>query len=113
MNEIKKDKALKSNLRKLMPILILFLSPLFKNFDWERFEFTDCNESSKPEQSFDYSSINQVKERRQTELTFETLKQYKGFENISEDQAVKEIDNMKKLAKILFHLHTNEQAISI
>ncbi len=48
---------------------------------------------------------------RTTELTFETLKQYKGFENTSEADAAKQIDVIKRMAKILHHLYLNEQHI--
>jgi len=44
-----------------------------------------------------------------TELTYETLKKYKGFENITEEQAVKEIEVIKRLAKILHCLYVSEQ----
>lgn len=43
-----------------------------------------------------------------SELNFETLKTFKGFENITEQQAQKEIEVIKRLAKILHHLITNE-----
>jgi ribosomal protein S21 len=49
------------------------------------------------------------KKNRQTELTYETLKQYKGFEKTSEVEASKQIETIKRLAKILFYLHLNEQ----
>jgi hypothetical protein len=43
-----------------------------------------------------------------SELNFETLKTFKGFENMTEQQAQKEIEVIKRLAKILHHLITNE-----
>ena len=53
--------------------------------------------------------INKVNETPQTGLTYEKLKTYKGFEDITEAQAEKEIDNIKRLAKVLYYLYLNEQ----
>ena len=44
-----------------------------------------------------------------TELTYEKLKTYKGFENVTEAEAVKEIEIIKKLAKILYYMYLKEQ----
>ena len=52
---------------------------------------------------------NGVNETPQTDLTYEKLKTYKGFEDITEAQAEKEIDNIKRLAKVLYYLYLNEQ----
>lgn len=51
------------------------------------------------------SDIEKVK----TELTYEKLKTYKGFENITETEAEKEIEIIKKLAKILYYMYLKEQ----
>ena len=44
-----------------------------------------------------------------TDLTYEKLKKYKGFENSTEEEAIKEIEIIKKLAKILLYMYKNEQ----
>lgn len=48
-------------------------------------------------------------EVNKTELTYEKLKQYKGFENSTEEEAIKQIEVIKKLAKILYYMYMNEQ----
>jgi hypothetical protein len=53
--------------------------------------------------------INGINNSSQNELTYEQLKKYKGFEDITETQAEKEIENIKRLAKILYYLYINEQ----
>lgn len=45
----------------------------------------------------------------QAELTYEKLKEYKGFENVTEAESVKIIEGIKQLAKNLFFLYQNEQ----
>ena len=45
---------------------------------------------------------------RGKELSPETLKQYKGFENKTETELLKEIEVIKCLAKILFEQLKNE-----
>ena len=52
---------------------------------------------------------NGINNSSQNELTYEQLKKYKGFEDITEPQAEKEIENRKRLAKILYYLYINEQ----
>lgn len=42
-------------------------------------------------------------------LTYEKLKKYKGFENSTEEEAIKQIEIIKKLAKILLYMYKNEQ----
>ncbi|MGZ4100237.1 MAG: hypothetical protein ACXVNM_15225 [Bacteroidia bacterium] len=42
-------------------------------------------------------------------LTYEKLKTYKGFENISEAESEEMITGIRKLAKILFYLYQHEQ----
>ncbi len=53
--------------------------------------------------------INGINNSSQNELTYEQLKKYKGFEDLTETQAEKEIENIKRLAKILYYLYINEQ----
>ncbi len=43
------------------------------------------------------------------ELTYEKLKTFKGFENVTEAQAKKEIETIKRLAKILYYLYMHEE----
>lgn len=43
-----------------------------------------------------------------SELTIEKLKKYKGFENYTEEQAKIAIENIKRLAKLLFNIYTND-----
>ncbi|MBA3681745.1 MAG: hypothetical protein H0W73_11380 [Bacteroidetes bacterium] len=52
--------------------------------------------------------IKQGKNSQENELTPETLKQYEGFENITEAQATKQIDTIKRLAKILYYSYMYE-----
>lgn len=52
---------------------------------------------------------NETVNEPQSELTYEKLKTYKGFENITEPESVKYIESIKKLAKILFYLYEHEQ----
>jgi hypothetical protein len=42
-------------------------------------------------------------------LTYEKLKSYKGFENVTEEEAKNEIQTIKKLARILHFLMLEEQ----
>lgn len=53
--------------------------------------------------------INGINNSSQNELTYEQLKKYKGFEDLTETQAEREIENIKRLAKILYYLYINEQ----
>lgn len=59
--------------------------------------------------NYDDILIKQIKQSNQTELTYQKLKTYKGFENITEEESVKQIEGIKKLAKILFHLYETEK----
>lgn len=52
--------------------------------------------------------IKAGKNLQETELTHETLKQYEGFENITEAQAKKQIDTIKRLAKIIYYSYMYE-----
>lgn len=47
-----------------------------------------------------------------TDLTYEKLKQYKDFENSTEEEAIKQIEIIKRLAKILYCMYLNEQNIN-
>lgn len=55
---------------------------------------------------------NQVNDPLPTELTYEQLKKYKGFENVTEAQAEKEIENIKRLTKVLYYLYVYEQQMN-
>jgi hypothetical protein len=44
-----------------------------------------------------------------SELTYEKLKTYEGFENVSEAESEKIIEGIKRMAKILYLLYENEQ----
>ncbi len=66
------------------------------------------SEPNKKETKKDFN-FNSCKQIQQTELTYETLKLYRGFENTSELEAPKQIEAIKRLAKILYYLHLNEQ----
>lgn len=44
-----------------------------------------------------------------TELTYEKLKTYKGFENSTEAEAEKQIDAIKRLAKVLLYMYIDEE----
>ena len=113
MNKVKKDKTMESFKQGMIAFLILWLPLLLKNIDWEWVTVTDCNQSiTTLEQSFDYTPINQFKRPRKTKLTFEVLKQYKGFENTTETEAEKQIEIIKRLGKILYYSYTNEQQIN-
>lgn len=46
------------------------------------------------------------------DLTYEKLKQYKGFENSTEAEAMQQIEIIKRLAKILYYMYMNEQKIN-
>lgn len=50
--------------------------------------------------------------RVKADLTHEKLKQYKGFENSTKEEAIKQIEIIKKLAKILYYMYMNEQKIN-
>lgn len=43
------------------------------------------------------------------ELTYEHLKTYKGFENISEAEAEKQIEFIKRMAKAMYFMYIEEQ----
>lgn len=51
-------------------------------------------------------------EVNKTELTYEKLKKYKGFENSTEEEAIKQIEIIKKLTKILYCMYMNEQQMN-
>lgn len=43
------------------------------------------------------------------ELIPEKLRSYKGFENCTDEEAEKQIHTIKKFAKVLYHLHREEE----
>ena len=57
----------------------------------------------------DFITTKRTKTPQQTELNYEKLKTYKGLEDITEEESAKHIESIKKMAKILFYLHQNEQ----
>ncbi len=109
MNSEEKNKMSESSKRRLVAIVIILLAQLLKNLDWEKLEFVDCTKPVMSEQSVDYVPIKHIKKRKQTELTFVSLKQYKGFENTSETEAEKQIDFIKRMAKVLYYMNIDEQ----
>lgn len=46
--------------------------------------------------------------KQNTELTFEKLKTYPGFENITEAESVKQIDSIKRFAKLLYSMYKSD-----
>ncbi|HWY09919.1 MAG TPA: hypothetical protein VN026_01275 [Bacteroidia bacterium] len=71
--------------------------------------FKDILNKQTTELNDNLSLTKKVKKCQQTELTFEKLKTYKGFENMSEEESTKQIEAIKKMAKVMFHLYENEQ----
>lgn len=60
------------------------------------------------------ASLKPTKQVRKTELNPETLRQYAGFEKTSDIEAQIQIDAIKRMAKVLFYLHTmKDQANNI
>ncbi len=53
--------------------------------------------------------INGINNSSQNELTYEQIKKYKGFENTNEAEAEKQIEFIKRMAKVMFYMYTNEQ----
>ena len=53
-----------------------------------------------------------IKNDSANELNFEKLKTYKGFENISEDEARAEIERIKSLARILLGIYVKENKLT-
>lgn len=109
MNNKEINKAKESSNRRLIAVIILLLAQLFKNIDWEQLEFIDCTHRVTHEQSVNYTRIKQIKKPRQSKLTFVTLKQYKGFENVNEEDAKKDIEFIQRMAKVLYYLNIDEQ----
>ena len=52
---------------------------------------------------------NSVNKNSNSELTIEKLRTYKGFENITEEEAQIHIIAIKKLARVLYGIYLNEQ----
>ena len=48
----------------------------------------------------------------QSELSFEKLRTYKGFENVTEEEAQIQIEIIRKLARILHYMYMNEQQMN-
>lgn len=48
----------------------------------------------------------------QSELTYEKLKTYDGFENVTEEEAQVQIEIIRKLARILHYMYMNEQQMN-
>ena len=57
----------------------------------------------KPKKSVNQNSFS--------ELTIEKLRTYKGFENFTEEQAQIAIVNIKRLAKLLFGMYSNDNPL--
>lgn len=51
---------------------------------------------------------NKNSKNQNTELTFESLKTYPGFENATEEESVKIISNIKRLAKVLYSMYQSD-----
>lgn len=43
-----------------------------------------------------------------SELTYENLKKYKGFEDTSEAESEKQIEFIKRMAKVMYYMYINE-----
>lgn len=52
-----------------------------------------------------------MKHNRQvnSELNYEHLKKYKGFEDINEADAEKQIEFIKRMAKVMYYMYIEEQ----
>ena len=44
-------------------------------------------------------------------LTYEELKKCKGFENITESEALKELEVINRIAKMMYYMYMNNQQI--
>jgi hypothetical protein len=53
---------------------------------------------------------NLVNEHSKSELTTTKLRSYTGFENFTEEQALLAIQNIKRMAKILFSFYQNDNS---
>lgn len=105
---------MESNLHKLIAVLILLLPPLFKHFDWERFEVTDCNQSVTDEQSY---SIKHIKRPRnynfaynnsnKRKLTIEQIRSNKTFANISDTEAQEISDALLNISILTYNIYKN------
>lgn len=51
------------------------------------------------------------KNKRQKRLTVEELKQYKGLENLSEQEANEAIDTLEKYALLMYELFKKDQEL--
>ena len=120
---------MESNLHKLIPVLILLLTPIFKNFDWERFDVADCNQSvtrqteltfvdkaTKNEQKINftptsdesnlfYSVVDNNLNKRK--LTVEQIRSNRTFANISDENANEIIEGLYKMSLITYNIYKN------
>lgn len=55
---------------------------------------------------------NNEESNPQSELSFEKLRTYEGFENVTEEEAQIQIEIIKKLARILHYMYMNEQQMN-
>lgn len=53
--------------------------------------------------------LNQTNERKRKRLTIEQLRNCKGFENYSDEQAEKTIVTLEKLSILFYELYMKEQ----
>lgn len=53
---------------------------------------------------------NLVNQNSNSELTIQKLRSYTGFENYSDEQAEIAIQNIRRLAKLLFSMYQNDCA---
>jgi hypothetical protein len=53
--------------------------------------------------------FKKVNEPIQTGVTYEELKTFKGFENITEAEAEKELETINRISKILYCMYMKEQ----
>ena len=51
---------------------------------------------------------SKVNVSREGELTLEKLRTYKGFENSTEEEAIKQIEVIKRLAKIMYYMYITD-----
>ena len=53
-------------------------------------------------------TIDQVNSQKVPEVTYAELKTFKGFENLTEAEAEKELIVINKIARIMYFLYVNE-----
>ncbi len=57
---------------------------------------------------FNYTTMKEKKADHIKRVTVEKLRTYKGFENVTDEEAEKQIETIKTLAKILFRMYEND-----